>query len=77
MRACPVHAAALQPRLDHQFVRTFNATAADWKASRLEAGVLDLIQAFGQIVQRRVARLACRGGIGGRWIGRWANAIST
>lgn len=62
MYSCPVHATALQSRLDDQLVGAFDATATDRKALRLKGGVLDLVQPFAQIVQRSVARLAsgCR-----------------
>jgi len=73
VRACPVHAAAFQSRLDHQLVGAFHTAAADRKAQRLETRVLDLVQPFGQIVQRRVARTArigWVGGLGGRQVGQ-------
>src|SRR5712692_4900933 len=45
VRACPVHAAALQPHLDHHFVGTLRAAAANRVAGRLEGCVLYLHQA--------------------------------
>ena len=65
MHSGPVHATAFQARLDDQLVGAFDAPAADRKALRLKSGVLDLVQPFGQIVQRGVARLVCSSPVSG------------
>src|SRR3984893_17736159 len=46
MNSCPMHAAALQPCLDHYFVGALRTTAADRVAGCLERGVLHLHQSL-------------------------------
>ena len=64
MRACPVHAGALQASLDDQLVATLHGAAADGQALRQVIGVLDLLlpllqigQGAGQYVQGRMGLL--------------------
>jgi len=63
--AGPVHAAAFQSRLHHQLIGTLHTPAPDRQTLRLEACVLNLAQALGQIVERGFARLPTRNRVKG------------
>jgi hypothetical protein len=75
--ARPVHAAALESRLDHELVRAFSAAAANRIAGGLKRRVLHLGQALVKYATVRSRASVAAVGSSARWIGSRATAEST